>query len=229
MSGPGWGRSPARTSPIPPWGRWSWTSSRRAGRDRGPCGRHRGIAHSSTTGSCWSSTGTGGRPSTPGVRFWASGARRGLRTVRRGGTFWPGRAGADGDGRGLHDVTRPSWRAADAGAGGGPAAGGEAGPVHSAGLKVADRLDWPLVDLRIDWADDPIGCCALPGTSMRRRWPPTSSAPKIRRRPRPTECPEMRRFPEMKKRLTSAINQFISLRNQKMSTVDTFSHGGPTA
>jgi uncharacterized Ntn-hydrolase superfamily protein len=36
-------------------------------------------------------------------------------------------------------------------------AGGEAGPVHSAGLKLADRLDWPLVDLRIDWADDPIG------------------------------------------------------------------------
>lgn len=36
-------------------------------------------------------------------------------------------------------------------------AGGEAGPVHSAGLKVADRLDWPLVDLRIDWAEDPIG------------------------------------------------------------------------
>ncbi|WP_333815454.1 DUF1028 domain-containing protein [Tabrizicola sp.] len=39
----------------------------------------------------------------------------------------------------------------------GLAAGGEAGPVHSAGLKVADRLDWPLVDLRIDWAEDPIG------------------------------------------------------------------------
>lgn len=36
-------------------------------------------------------------------------------------------------------------------------AGGEAGPVHSAGLKVADRLSWPLVDLRIDWAKDPIG------------------------------------------------------------------------
>ncbi|MFZ2099975.1 MAG: DUF1028 domain-containing protein, partial [Oricola sp.] len=35
--------------------------------------------------------------------------------------------------------------------------GGEAGPVHSAGLKVADRLSWPLADLRIDWADDPIG------------------------------------------------------------------------
>jgi uncharacterized Ntn-hydrolase superfamily protein len=38
----------------------------------------------------------------------------------------------------------------------GALAGGEAGPVHSAGLKVADRLDWSLVDLRIDWADDPI-------------------------------------------------------------------------
>ena len=38
----------------------------------------------------------------------------------------------------------------------GLAAGGEAGPVHSAGLKIADVLDWPLVDLRIDWADDPI-------------------------------------------------------------------------
>lgn len=36
-------------------------------------------------------------------------------------------------------------------------AGGEAGPVHSAGLKVADRLSWPLVDLRIDWAEGPIG------------------------------------------------------------------------
>jgi uncharacterized Ntn-hydrolase superfamily protein len=38
----------------------------------------------------------------------------------------------------------------------GLAAGGEAGPVHSAGLKVADRLSWPLVDLRIDWSDRPI-------------------------------------------------------------------------
>lgn len=36
-------------------------------------------------------------------------------------------------------------------------AGGEAGPVRSAGLTVADRLTWPLIDLRIDWADDPIG------------------------------------------------------------------------
>lgn len=35
-------------------------------------------------------------------------------------------------------------------------AGGEAGPVHSAGLKLADSLSWPLVDLRVDWSDQPI-------------------------------------------------------------------------
>ena len=38
------------------------------------------------------------------------------------------------------------------------AAGGEAGPVHSAALKIAGDLTWALVDLRVDWADeDPIG------------------------------------------------------------------------
>ena len=42
----------------------------------------------------------------------------------------------------------------------GLAAGGEAGPVHSAGLKIADKLDWPLVDLRIDWSDAPIALLA---------------------------------------------------------------------
>jgi uncharacterized Ntn-hydrolase superfamily protein len=35
-------------------------------------------------------------------------------------------------------------------------AGGEAGPVHSAGLKVADKLSWPFIDLRIDWSETPI-------------------------------------------------------------------------
>ncbi|MCY1406844.1 hypothetical protein D3C76_32990 [compost metagenome] len=38
------------------------------------------------------------------------------------------------------------------------AAGGEAGPVHSAALSVVGELTWPIVDLRVDWADeDPIG------------------------------------------------------------------------
>jgi uncharacterized Ntn-hydrolase superfamily protein len=36
------------------------------------------------------------------------------------------------------------------------AAGGEAGPVHSAGLKVADKMSWPFVDLRSDWSETPI-------------------------------------------------------------------------
>ena len=33
-------------------------------------------------------------------------------------------------------------------------AAGEEGPVHSAGLKVSHQHSWPLVDLRVDWADD---------------------------------------------------------------------------
>lgn len=35
-------------------------------------------------------------------------------------------------------------------------AGGEAGPVHSAGLSVVGPLPWRTVDLRIDWHDAPI-------------------------------------------------------------------------
>ncbi|PMS35011.1 putative Ntn-hydrolase superfamily protein [Trinickia symbiotica] len=33
-------------------------------------------------------------------------------------------------------------------------AGGEAGPVHSAALEIVDTPIWPIVDLRVDWADD---------------------------------------------------------------------------
>ncbi len=33
-------------------------------------------------------------------------------------------------------------------------AGGEAGPVHSAAVKVVEDYAWPVVDLRVDWADD---------------------------------------------------------------------------
>lgn len=40
----------------------------------------------------------------------------------------------------------------------GLAAGGEAGPVHSAGLLVAAAEPWPITDLRMDWDEaDPIG------------------------------------------------------------------------
>jgi uncharacterized Ntn-hydrolase superfamily protein len=37
----------------------------------------------------------------------------------------------------------------------GLAAGGEAGPVHSAGLKIVDKVSWPVADLRCDWTE---GC-----------------------------------------------------------------------
>ncbi len=43
-------------------------------------------------------------------------------------------------------------RALEAGA----AAGGEAGPLHSAGLRVSDRWVFPICDLRFDWSDAPI-------------------------------------------------------------------------
>lgn len=36
----------------------------------------------------------------------------------------------------------------------GLAAGGEAGPVHSAGLQICDKVAWPVADLRCDWTDD---------------------------------------------------------------------------
>lgn len=39
----------------------------------------------------------------------------------------------------------------------GLARGGEAGPLHSAGLLVADDVAWPTTNLRVDWSDDPIG------------------------------------------------------------------------
>jgi uncharacterized Ntn-hydrolase superfamily protein len=39
----------------------------------------------------------------------------------------------------------------------GAARGGEAGPIHSAGLLVVREVSWPIVDLRVDWSDaDPV-------------------------------------------------------------------------
>lgn len=36
----------------------------------------------------------------------------------------------------------------------GLAAGGEAGPLHSAGMLLVDKVAWPVADLRCDWTDD---------------------------------------------------------------------------
>jgi len=35
-------------------------------------------------------------------------------------------------------------------------AGGESGPVHSAGLAVVRAAGWRVTDLRVDWDDDPV-------------------------------------------------------------------------
>ena len=43
-------------------------------------------------------------------------------------------------------------------------AGGEVGPVHSAGLKLVREVPWPIADLRIDWSD---GC---PVAELERLW-----------------------------------------------------------
>ena len=44
-------------------------------------------------------------------------------------------------------------------------AGGEAGPVHSAGLLMVDRESWPVAELRCDWLDQ--GC---PIEAVARAW-----------------------------------------------------------
>lgn len=45
----------------------------------------------------------------------------------------------------------------------GLAAGGETKPIMAAALLIADRHSWPLVDLRIDWKEEPI-------TELRKLW-----------------------------------------------------------
>ncbi|WJH38663.1 DUF1028 domain-containing protein (plasmid) [Aliirhizobium terrae] len=44
-------------------------------------------------------------------------------------------------------------------------AGGEAGPVRSAGLLIVDKQSWPYAELRIDWLDE--GC---PIAAVARAW-----------------------------------------------------------
>lgn len=45
----------------------------------------------------------------------------------------------------------------------GLAAGGEVGPVRSAGLYVVDQVPWPICDLRVDWHEAPVA-------KLRRIW-----------------------------------------------------------
>lgn len=56
------------------------------------------------------------------------------------------------------------------------AAGGEAGPVHSAGLVVVEDVPWPVTDLRVDYADDPIGDLA----QLWQVWEPQKDGYRVR-------------------------------------------------
>jgi uncharacterized Ntn-hydrolase superfamily protein len=55
-------------------------------------------------------------------------------------------------------------------------AGGEEGPVHSAGLLIVSDVTWPLTDLRVDWSTDPVGDL----TALWRLWRPQAEAYRIR-------------------------------------------------
>lgn len=50
-------------------------------------------------------------------------------------------------------------------------AGGEEGPVHSAGLKIVDQVSWPVADLRVDWTE------TCPVAALRDLW--TIYAPQL--------------------------------------------------
>ena len=45
----------------------------------------------------------------------------------------------------------------------GIAAGGEMGPIFSAGMLVVDTVSWPVTDLRVDWDEQPL-------VALRRLW-----------------------------------------------------------
>ncbi|KGT94651.1 major pilin protein fimA [Erwinia typographi] len=64
-------------------------------------------------------------------------------------------------------------------------AGGEAGPIYSAGMKIVSSESWPLTDLRVDWHEqDAIGELA----SHWQRWQPQSEA-YLTRAINPAEAP----------------------------------------
>jgi uncharacterized Ntn-hydrolase superfamily protein len=64
------------------------------------------------------------------------------------------------------------------------AAGGEEGPVHSAGMVIVADQAWPLTDLRVDWADDPIDQLE----ALWRLWRPQAAA-YVQRALNPAEAP----------------------------------------
>lgn len=63
-------------------------------------------------------------------------------------------------------------------------AGGEEGPVHSAGMLIVADQEWPVTDLRIDWSEDPIGQLE----ALWRLWRPQAAA-YVQRAIAPGEAP----------------------------------------
>ena len=55
-------------------------------------------------------------------------------------------------------------------------AGGEAGPVHSAGLVIVSDVSWPVTDLRVDWSEDPV----IDLDALWRLWRPQANAYRVR-------------------------------------------------
>lgn len=53
----------------------------------------------------------------------------------------------------------------------GVAAGGEVGPIHSAGMLIVADVEWPITDLRVDWSDDPVEQLA----ALWRLWRPQAA------------------------------------------------------
>ena len=55
-------------------------------------------------------------------------------------------------------------------------AGGEAGPVHSAGLVIVSDIAWPVTDLRVDWSEHPVADL----NALWRLWRPQADAYRLR-------------------------------------------------
>lgn len=64
-------------------------------------------------------------------------------------------------------------------------AGGEAGPVHSAGMKLVREVSWPVADLRCDWTE---GCPIEELSALWERYKPQLDA-YVTRAINPTDAP----------------------------------------
>ena len=69
-------------------------------------------------------------------------------------------------------------------------AGGEAGPIRSAGMKIVREVSWPVADLRVDWTEgDPVAELAALWALYAPQLDAYVTQPSIRRRRRAMACP----------------------------------------